>query len=61
MTELKNGDCVELKSGGISMTIDWIFSGIDTKKASCVWFDGYNQKQENFNLTSLKLIDEDDD
>lgn len=56
--DFKDGDTVELKSGGPTMTIDWVgpqFEGGTTQGGSCTWFDSKGNPQHKwFPLTSLK-------
>jgi uncharacterized protein YodC (DUF2158 family) len=55
--ELKEGDVVELKSGGPKMTIEGIgpySMGARTNRAKCVWFDGTKKLDSVFELHSLK-------
>jgi uncharacterized protein YodC (DUF2158 family) len=51
---LKAGDVVELKSGGPTMTIEWI----DNRGAMCLWFDGSDAKQKLFSVASLVKADD---
>jgi uncharacterized protein YodC (DUF2158 family) len=51
----KDGDVVQLKSGGPKMTIDKIavfFTG-GNEQARCVWFDGSKRMTDVFSLDSL--------
>jgi uncharacterized protein YodC (DUF2158 family) len=53
----KEGDVVELKSGGPKMTIKRIFQKPGSKRtmAFCGWFDNQNRSQsESFELEALK-------
>jgi len=54
VSELKNGDIVELKSGGPKMTIDFIGHVGDPQKADCSWFKGDAHHSGTFPVTSLK-------
>jgi uncharacterized protein YodC (DUF2158 family) len=57
--DFKEGDVVQLKSGGPKMTIAGIGKygmGADHDSANCVWFDGPNQKSHVFELHSLNKI-----
>lgn len=54
MSEIKEGDKVQLKSGGQVMTVD----GISGNVAQCVWFDGNTSKREKFNLVILEKYKE---
>jgi uncharacterized protein YodC (DUF2158 family) len=53
--EIKVGDTVKLKSGGPTMTVDWVSrENPSILVAGCSWFDDSNKKQfERFPLTSL--------
>lgn len=57
---LQVGDTVVLKSGGPTMTIDWIGKENEyntTQGASCTWFDKDSKPQQRwFPLTSLKNV-----
>jgi uncharacterized protein YodC (DUF2158 family) len=57
MTEIKNGDMVQLKSGGPKMTVERVEPWNDTMTAWCQWFDGPKPMANRFPLTSLKLVD----
>jgi uncharacterized protein YodC (DUF2158 family) len=50
----KVGDVVQLKSGGLKMTVTdvGIFEGVDT--VWCSWTDGKKQKRSNFPPDALK-------
>ena len=53
----KEGDIVELKSGGPKMTIDefkWDNGKKSTEKVECFWFAGTDLKQGTFYISSLK-------
>lgn len=55
--ELKEGDVVQLKSGGPRMTIEGIGlygMGSTKKKANCVWFEGNKKQEALFELHSLE-------
>lgn len=57
--ELKEGDVVQLKSGGPRMTIagiDVYGMGSTKKKANCVWFEGAKKLESLFELHSLEKI-----
>ena len=63
--KFKQGDIVELKSGGPKMTIETypIPNGFlthdgtyDYSSAECVWFDGTQQKRDTFMVDNLKVI-----
>jgi len=44
------GDVVQLKSGGVKMTIE----EIDGNDISCVWFEGKNSHRQTFVSATLK-------
>ena len=50
MSDIKAGDEVVLKSGGVTMTVAWIEGG----NASCVWHDKGNHKDQVYPLVVLK-------
>jgi uncharacterized protein YodC (DUF2158 family) len=55
MSDLKQGDVVQLKSGGPKMTLDTIGYHV----GQCSWFDAsMNRQKEDFNLCSLMLYSE---
>jgi uncharacterized protein YodC (DUF2158 family) len=55
-SDLKDGDKVQLISGGPAMTIDSI--DVATSRAACVWFDSKNiMKTAKFALHTLKKFD----
>lgn len=58
MSELKEGDLVNLKSGGPDMTIVEIgaFGYDPTVKAKCHWFVGGELKENLFALASLRTV-----
>lgn len=51
---LKVGDTVQLKSGGLTMTIESMDTHSGVVKAECVWQDGNKPMREFYALTSLK-------
>jgi len=54
--EFKEGDIVQLKSGGPKMTIEGIgrYGMVATSdNASCVWFEGKNVKKAVFEIHML--------
>lgn len=53
MDEIKAGDTVELKSGGVTMTVEWVEDG----SANCVWQDGNKPMNQVYNLVVLKKYD----
>jgi uncharacterized protein YodC (DUF2158 family) len=55
--QFKVGDVVQLKSGGLKMTIDAIDKfgmGSTRDEARCVWFEGSKRNQALFELPVLK-------
>ena len=48
----KSGDTVQLKSGGLIMTIE----DIDGDSANCVWFIDNKVERSNFYLTTLNIF-----
>jgi uncharacterized protein YodC (DUF2158 family) len=54
--QIKAGDLVNLKSGGPTMTVDWVSDASGTLTAGCSWFDNNGKRQnEQFPVTSLVL------
>lgn len=49
--QIKEGDVVKLKSGGVAMTVDTVLQG---KHANCVWHNGNEPKFATYALTSLE-------
>ena len=61
MAELKQGDVVQLKSGGPRMTIKGIGKyglASQTNRALCEWFDGKKRTEDTFELFVLELADD---
>ena len=60
VTAFKAGDVVELKSGGPDMTIARIIPPGERRaeEACCTWFDGTEVKSRNFEVSSLKSIED---
>ncbi|MGA7314344.1 MAG: DUF2158 domain-containing protein [Silvibacterium sp.] len=57
--DLKDGDIVQLKSGGPKMTVANIGiygMGSTKKKANCVWFEGSKKQESLFELHSLEKV-----
>ena len=56
--EFKEGDIVQLKSGGPSMTIadidDYGMEGSGHTQAKCVWFENTKKREGVFELFALK-------
>jgi len=57
MAELKEGDVVELKSGGPKMTVKSPKAGMSGNEVICQWFDGKELKNGSFRADSLKKVD----
>ena len=51
----KDGDVVQLKSGGPLMTIEKVN---EKNSYFCVWFDGNSPATKSFHGTSLKIYEE---
>lgn len=55
--KFKSGDCVELKSGGPTMTVKGVGNySYQENVVLCVWFDGMKKKEDTFVPESLKLV-----
>ncbi|WP_286883400.1 MULTISPECIES: YodC family protein [Sphingobacterium] len=55
MEEIKVGDVVQLKSGGVKMTVEEITEDQDNKTlVTCCWFNGGEYKSEKIYLVALK-------
>ena len=57
--QFKDGDVVQLKSGGPKMTIDKIAkygAGNPHEQAKCVWFEGTKRVEGLFELHSLTKV-----
>ena len=53
--EIKQGDVVQLKSGGPTMTVETVAEDLLELTAFCTWFDKNNVLQSGkFQVTSLK-------
>ena len=50
----KSGDVVALKSGGPTMTVDWVDTQVGVTTVYCVWFDNKELKKEGFQPAALK-------
>jgi uncharacterized protein YodC (DUF2158 family) len=50
--DIKEGDKVQLKSGGPSMTVEWI----ERQIATCAWFEKERLEQHSFALESLERV-----
>jgi uncharacterized protein YodC (DUF2158 family) len=56
-SEIKAGDTVKLKSGGPTMTVAKLKEWKGVMEARCEWFDGNQNKEGSFPLSSLTLVD----
>jgi uncharacterized protein YodC (DUF2158 family) len=60
ISQIKPGSIVQLKSGGPTMTVNWVEEYQGVVRAFCEWFvqDGPPWKKEGaiFPLTSLKFL-----
>jgi uncharacterized protein YodC (DUF2158 family) len=60
-SEIKPGSIVQLKSGGPTMTVNWVEDDVGTMIARCDWFiqdkAPWKKESANFPLTSLKLLE----
>ncbi|MGF6524781.1 DUF2158 domain-containing protein [Variovorax sp. PvP013] len=50
MSDIKAGDEVVLKSGGVAMTVAWV----EDENALCVWQDKANHKEQVYPVVVLK-------
>ncbi|QZH75510.1 MAG: DUF2158 domain-containing protein [Erythrobacter sp.] len=48
--EITKGQVVQLKSGGPTMTVEWV----EGEEAYCVWFDGKKTAGQKFKCSSLQ-------
>jgi uncharacterized protein YodC (DUF2158 family) len=53
MSDIKAGDVVKLKSGGVAMTVAWIEDG----SAFCQWQDGSKPMEQNYQVVALEVFD----
>jgi uncharacterized protein YodC (DUF2158 family) len=62
MTEvIQAGDLVHLKSGGPTMTVEFIERDSNVPQARCVWFDGKKRMWANFVTQGLQKGESPDD
>jgi len=54
MPEFKEGDVVQLKSGGPKMTI--VVLDISSGEATCSWCEGRKPTEDIFDVVALELI-----
>jgi uncharacterized protein YodC (DUF2158 family) len=54
MIPIKVGDVVQLKSGGLKMTVSQIGNAREVLTAWCDWFDDTKQHHDAFPVHSLK-------
>jgi uncharacterized protein YodC (DUF2158 family) len=57
MAEIKAGDVVQLKSGGPTMTVNFVENDSGTLVAGCTWFIKDKKQVGRFSVTTLKLIE----
>jgi len=65
MAEIKQGDIVQLKSGGPKMTVERINTGPtwddpNDAPVECQWFAGHKLEFGSFPFASLKLVTEEE-
>ena len=53
MSDIKAGDVVKLKSGGVAMSVSWVEDG----EAYCQWQDGAKALGEKYAVVVLELFD----
>ena len=58
MTNLMEGDVVQLKSGGPKMTVDALHGQASQSQAKCSWFDGAVRRSDLFELHSLRSLED---
>ena len=58
MTDLMEGDVVQLKSGGPKMTVDALHRQAGQSQAKCTWFDGAVRMSDLFELHSLRNLED---
>jgi uncharacterized protein YodC (DUF2158 family) len=56
--QIKEGDVVQLKSGGPKMTVTKVEQWNGRARAWCDWFSGDQNKSDSFHLESLKLAEQ---
>lgn len=58
MTDLTEGDVVQLKSGGPKMTIDRLLEQAGEWQVKCSWFNGAVRMSDLFELHSLRSLED---
>jgi uncharacterized protein YodC (DUF2158 family) len=58
MTNLMEGDVVQLKSGGPKMTVDGVSDEAGRMQAKCSWFNGAIRMSDLFELHSLRNLED---
>ena len=58
MTSFSEGDVVQLKSGGPKMTVDAVRDQTGQLRAMCTWFNGAIRMSDQFELHSLRSLEE---
>ena len=58
MTNLMDGDVVQLKSGGPKMTVDGVSDEAGRMQAKCSWFNGAIRMSDLFELHSLRSLED---
>jgi uncharacterized protein YodC (DUF2158 family) len=58
MTSLREGDVVQLKSGGPKMTVDAVRDQTGQLQAMCSWFNGAIRASDLFELHSLRSLED---
>lgn len=58
MTQLMDGDVVQLKSGGPKMTVDGVDDEVGRLQAKCSWFNGAIRMSDHFELHSLRSMED---
>jgi uncharacterized protein YodC (DUF2158 family) len=56
MTGIKAGDVVQLKSGGPTMTVNFVENSSGTEEAACSWFINNKKESSRFPVATLKLV-----
>ena len=58
MTNLMEGDVVQLNSGGPKMTVDGLQDEAGRLQAKCSWFNGAIRMSDLFELHSLRSLED---
>jgi len=59
MIGFREGDIVQLKSGGPKMTVDVLQDRAGRLQAMCTWFNGAIRMSDLFELHSLRSLEDD--